>query len=53
MTIDKTAEQLRDEEIARRWLEEAAKALEARSGNAVYKRAWIIAAGLIRKMKPF
>lgn len=53
MTIDKTAEQLRDDEIVRRALEAAAQTLEARGGNAVYKRAWIIAAELIRKMKPF
>jgi len=53
MTIDKTAEQLRDEEIIRRVLERAAKAVEERSGNAVYKRAWVIAAEVIRSLKPF
>jgi hypothetical protein len=51
--IDKTLEQLRDEEVARRALEAAAKAVESRAGNAVYRRAWIIAAEVIRSMKPF
>lgn len=53
MTIDKTTEQLRDDEIMRRTLEAAARAIEGRSGNALYQRAWEIAAEVIRSMKPF
>lgn len=53
MTIEKTPEQLRDDEIQRRTLEAAAKALEARSGNKLYMRAWEIGAEVIRSMKPF
>lgn len=51
--INKTTEQLREEEAARRALEAAAKAIESRAGNAVYRRAWVIAAEIIRSMKPF
>ena len=51
--INKTTEQLREEEAARRALEAAAKAIESRAGNAVYRRAWVIAAEVIRSMKPF
>lgn len=52
MTMEKTEEQLVREEVARQALEKAAKAIESRSGNAVYKRAWIIAAAVIRNLKP-
>lgn len=53
MTIVKTTQELRDDEIARLALEKAAKAVEGRAGNQVYKRAWIIAAEVIRNLKPF
>lgn len=49
----KTPEQLREDELVRRALEAAAKAIEARSGNRLYTRAWVIAARVIRSMKPF
>lgn len=51
--VEKTEQQLRDEEIARRWLEKAAQAIEAKSGNKVYERAWVIAATIVRSIKPF
>lgn len=51
-TCDKTPDQLLREEVTRQALEKAAKAVETRSGNAVYKRAWVIAAAVIRNLKP-
>ena len=40
------------DEIVRQTLEEAAKRIEQRQGNAVYRSAWKIAAMLLRRMKP-
>lgn len=40
------------DEIVRQALEEAAKRLERRDGNATYRRAWEISAALLRAMKP-
>lgn len=39
-------------DAARKALERAAEALEVRSGNDVYQRAWKAAARLIRSLKP-
>ncbi|MGY3609914.1 MULTISPECIES: hypothetical protein [unclassified Bradyrhizobium] len=39
-------------DAARTALESAAEALEARHANKTYKRAWEIAAELIRELKP-
>ncbi len=38
--------------IVRETLEAAAKALEARSGNRMYRAAWRVAAKIIRSHKP-
>lgn len=48
----KPAEQLEREDIARQALEAAAAKLESRAGNSTYRRAWTIAADLLRSMKP-
>lgn len=50
---DRTADQILRDYAVSQALEDAAKAVESRAGNPVYKRAWIIAAKLIRSMKPF
>lgn len=52
MTFEKSADQLRKEDIERRALEAAAKALEQRAGNEVYQRAWKAAARVIRSLMP-
>jgi hypothetical protein len=40
------------DEIVRQTLEEAARQIQAISGNPTYKRAWDIAAQKLRLMKP-
>lgn len=44
--------ELERDEIVRQTLEEAARRIEGRQGNAVYKSAWRTAAVLLRAMKP-
>lgn len=60
MTIGETVEQATERRIelerkdaARTALEKAAIAIETRGGNTTYKRAWLIAAEVIRNVKPF
>lgn len=49
--IDRLIE-LERTDAARKALERAAEAVEKRSGNDVYQRAWKAAARLIRSLKP-
>lgn len=53
MIIQKSPEQLLQEDAARQSIEAAAQLLESQSGNNVYRAAWRAGAKLIReKLKP-
>lgn len=48
---EKTAEQLRNEEVRREVLESAAQRLERETGNQLYMQAWKKAARMLRDLK--
>lgn len=48
MIKDKPPEQLAREDLIRQILEAAAKRIEKESGNPTYKRAWQLAARMVR-----
>lgn len=50
MITDKSPDQLAKEEVERQALLSAAKMLESKEGNELYRRAWRIAAGFVREM---
>jgi len=52
MLVEKTHEQLAREEVQRQALEDAARKVEALSGNQTYRQAFRVAARAVRAMKP-